>query len=268
MARINAEFEAKGLDPTHLSVRLATSATEIRAAQALRFDVFFEERGVFGSADVLQSKMDSDHYDDICDHLLVERDDGRLVGTYRLLRQDVATRHHGFYTAQEFEIEPLLARHKGLRFLELGRSCVSKEYRTRPVVELLWQGIWNYVRMHKLDVMFGCASFEGANPSLHAQALSFLYQHASAGEDWHVRARPERFHTMDLGAVVNERAALRLMPPLIKGYLRLGCKIGQGCVIDQQFNTVDVLVVLPVSKIDPRYFKHFGQPDEIVSGAK
>ncbi len=243
--------------PTKLSVRLATSRAEIEAAQALRYQVFFEERGV--SAD---SQRDADDFDPICDHLLVERDDGVLVGTYRLLRQEVAQQDQGFYSAQEFDIAPLLARHHALRFLELGRSCVLKPYRTKPVVELLWQGIWDYVRAHRLDVMFGCASLEGADPATHAQALSFLHHHARADGEWNVRAKAERFCRMDLIAKekLNERDTLRLLPPLVKGYLRLGCRIGEGCVVDQQFNTVDVLIVLPVSHINPRYFNHFGQP--------
>jgi L-ornithine Nalpha-acyltransferase len=248
---------------THqLSIRIAQTEEEIVAAQRLRYDVFFEELGALASANAKATRRDADDFDEICDHLLVERDDGLLVGTYRLLRQDVAEQHQGFYSAQEFDVDPLLARHPGLRFLELGRSCVLRDYRTKPVVELLWQGIWDYVRAHKLDVMFGCASFEGADPKTHAVALAFLHRHALAKGDWHVRARPERFQKMDFNEFegMSERTALRLLPPLVKGYLRLGCRIGEGCVIDRQFNTVDVLIVLPVSLINPRYFEHFGAP--------
>jgi L-ornithine Nalpha-acyltransferase len=245
-----------------LSIRIAQTEDEIAAAQRLRYEVFFEERGAAASAEAKAARRDADDFDMICDHLLVERDDGLLVGTYRLLRQSVAEQHHGFYSAQEFDIPQLLARHPTLKFLELGRSCVMRDYRTKPVVELLWQGIWDYVRAHQLDVMFGCASFEGADPQSHAAGLSFLNRHAKAEGEWSVRARPERFQTMDFNETeeMSERAALRLLPPLVKGYLRLGCRIGEGCVIDRQFNTVDVLIVLPVSLINPRYFEHFGAP--------
>ena len=190
--------------------------------------------------------------------------DGELVGTYRLLRQSVAERTEGFYTQNEFDIAPLIARHGGLKFLELGRSCVLKPYRTKPVVELLWQGIWNYVRLYDLDVMLGCASLEGTDPSQHAMAMSFMAQNSAAPPEWQVKALPERMVKINLlpPAKVDAKRALRMLPPLIKGYLRLGCYIGEGAVIDHQFNTIDVLIILPVSAINPRYFSYFGQPGE------
>lgn len=216
-----------------------------------------------------------DSFDAICDHVLVVKagspahgqgigvHDGELVGTYRLLRQEVAEAHQGFYSQQEFDVAPLIERHPGLRFLELGRSCVLKPYRTKPVVELLWQGIWNYVRAYDLHVMFGCASLEGVDPVPHAATLGFLAHFASAPPEWQVHAHPGRYVGMKRipAADINQKQALRGLPPLIKGYLRLGCYIGDGAVIDTQFNTIDVLIVLPVSAINERYFTHFGQPN-------
>lgn len=221
--------------------------------------MFYEDR----RTDPLRGCLDRDRFDAICDHLMVERPDGGLVGTYRLLRQEVAEANGGFYTEDEFDIAPLIARHPTLRFLELGRSCVLKPYRTRPVVELLWQGIWNYVRAHDLHVMIGCASFEGVDPAGHRQALGFLACHAAAPEEWRVKALPHRSIAMALpaGSPIDDRAALRGLPPLIKGYLRLGCYVGEGAVADRAFGSIDVLIVLPVSAIDPRYFAHFGPPN-------
>ncbi len=191
-------------------------------------------------------------------------DDGELIGTYRLLRQEVAEANGGFYTQGEFDIAPVIAAHPDLRFLELGRSCVLKPYRTKPVVELLWQGIWNYVRAHDLHVMIGCASLEGTDPQDHATSLSFLSYNATAPAEWQVRALPERFVEMKRmpQEMIEPRQALRQLPPLVKGYLRLGCYIGEGAVIDKQFNTIDVLIILPVSSINERYFSHFGQPND------
>ncbi len=147
-----------------------------------------------------------------------------------------------------------------LRFLELGRSCVLKPFRTKPVVELLWQGIWNYVRAHDLQVMIGCASLEGTDPELHAEALSFLAHTARSPETGASGQLPDRYVEMNRmpHAAIDHKRALRALPPLIKGYLRLGCYIGDGAVIDHQFNTIDVLIVLPVAAINPRYFAHFG----------
>jgi L-ornithine Nalpha-acyltransferase len=260
-----------------LSLRLAKGPSEVLACQQLRYRVFYEERGAKADASARAAGIDADRFDDFCDHLVVVRhvpevtspaillEDGELVGTYRLLRQEVATQNGGFYTQGEFDIAPVIASHPDLKFLELGRSCVLAPYRTRPVVELLWQGIWNYVRSYGLDVMLGCASFEGTNPQAHAAALAFLARNFAAPPEWRVNAHLGRRTSMrrvpdDLA--VSEKEALKSLPSLIKGYLRLGCYIGDGAVIDEQFNTIDVLIILPVSRINARYFTHFGQPND------
>ncbi len=183
-----------------------------------------------------------------------------MVGTYRLLRQDRANAHDGFYSAQEYDIAPMLARHAGKNFLELGRSCVLARYRSKRTLELLWRGIWAYVKHHRIDVLFGCASLDGTNPLAHAAGLSFLSHFAPASDEWCVRALPERHVPMQMIAPdsVDKRRALASLPPLIKGYLRCGAKIGDGAVIDRQFGTTDVFVVMPVAELDLRYIEHFG----------
>lgn len=259
-----------------LILRQAADDQEVRACQRLRYRVFYEERGAKADAAATLSRLDSDGFDAICDHLLVIQtapsstddpirvSDGELVGTYRLLRQEVAETHDGFYTQNEFDIAAVVTSHPLLRFLELGRSCVLKPYRTKPVVELLWQGIWNYVRAHDIDVMLGCASLEGTDPSQHAVALSFLAQNAVSPDEWRVHALPSHYVAMNTlqASDIDTRDALRQIPPLIKGYLRLGCYIGDGAVIDHQFNTIDVLIILPVAAINERYFTHFGKPND------
>jgi putative hemolysin len=264
-----------GLDPVlgrlgSLEVRLATTAREIRRAQRLRFKVFYEEMAAVPNAGALLSRRDVDDYDAICDHILVLDHDvkpkpfrpakPKVVGTYRVLRQDVADRHFGFYTAGEYCIAPLLNAHPGLRFLELGRSCVLKPYRNKRTVELLWHGVWAYVLHHRIDAMIGCASLEGTDPKALALPLSFLHHYARAPENWRARALPERYSAMDLlpKEAVNPKAALQSLPPLIKGYLRIGATFGDGAVIDRQFGTTDVFVVLPVAGISQRYIDHFG----------
>jgi len=218
------------------------------------------------SPEALRRKRDIDAWDAICDHLLVldrsvEGDpEDQIVGTYRLLRHEIARGHGGFYSATEFDVETLMSRHPGKRFMELGRSCVLPEYRTKRTVELLWQGCWAYALMHRVDAMFGCGSFPGIRPEEHALALSFLYHNAVARGEWAVRARPELYREMDLMPVeaINPRKALAAMPPLIKGYLRLGAMIGEGAVVDHAFNTTDVLIVLPISSISDRYRNYYG----------
>jgi len=260
-----------------LEVRLARSRGDIRRAQRLRYRVFYEEMSAIPDATTLLNRRDEDPYDAICDHLLVV-DRGvapktrqrwprqpRVVGTYRVLRQEMAERHGGFYTQSEYDIAPLIERKRASHsFMELGRSCVLKPYRNRRTVELLWQGIWSYVREHNVDVMLGCASFAGTDPQEHAMALSFLHHNASAPPDWQVRAHEHLYKDMNLvpAGDVDPRAALKALPPLIKGYLRLGAYIGDGAVVDHQFGTTDVLIILPVEAIDARYFDHFGAPTQ------
>jgi putative hemolysin len=188
--------------------------------------------------------------------------DGNLLGTYRLITQQGAAAHGGFYSEQEYELSPLLARKPELRFLELGRSCILKEARGAQAIELLWQGIWDFVREHRIDVMLGCASFEGTDVSRHGAALHFLARHRPAPAEWQVSARPERACALPPAPseTIDDKRLMQELPPLVKGYLRLGCYFGESCVIDPEFNTIDVLVILPVAAINPRYFERFGRP--------
>ncbi|HEX2148329.1 MAG TPA: GNAT family N-acetyltransferase [Pseudorhizobium sp.] len=249
-----------------LETRLARTPREVDAAQAIRYRVFVEEMKAQLPPEPTRLRRDIDAYDAFCDHLLVvdraiEGDiEDQIVGTYRLLRQSMAMANGGFYSASEYDIEPLLARHSGKQFMELGRSCVLPAYRTKRTVELLWQGNWAYALRHGMSAMFGCASFPGVRPEEHALALSFLHHNARVKGEWQVRALPQLYREMDLMPVeaANARRALAAMPPLIKGYLRLGAMIGDGAVVDQAFNTTDVLVVLPISSISERYINYYG----------
>ncbi|MFE1601281.1 GNAT family N-acetyltransferase [Methylobacterium sp. ID0610] len=265
-----------GLDPVlgrigALEVRLATRPKDVRRAQRLRYRVFYEEMAAVPSALAALKRRDVDEYDAVCDHLLVidhaateakpfRKPRPKVVGTYRLLRQEQADRHFGFYTAGEYDIGPVLDAHRSLRFLELGRSCVLKPYRTKRTVELLWHGIWTYVLHHRIDAMLGCASLDGTDPDRLALPLSFLHHFARASDGWCARALPERHVAMDRISreAIDPKSALQALPPLVKGYLRLGATFGDGAVIDRQFGTTDVFVVLPVAAIAPRYIGHFG----------
>jgi putative hemolysin len=257
-----------------LSVRLATTQREIEASQQLRYRVFHQEMAAAGS-DIVAALMrrDADEFDSICDHLLVFDHRGlsphqsgqtNIVGTYRLLRQEVADRHFGFYSAREFAVATLRTAHPTLRFLELGRSCVLKPYRNRRTIELLWHGIWSYVLEHRVDAMVGCASFAGTDPTQLALPLGFLHHHAAPPRDWRVAALPGRGTAMDrLGIdAIDVRAAMRALPPLIKGYLRLGARFAETAVVDRRFGTTDVLALLPVAAINRRYIRHFGAAAE------
>jgi putative hemolysin len=264
----------------NLEVRLARSWREIRLAQRLRYQVFFEERSARPSRLAQFRRRDEDEYDALCDHLLLVDLDGsiprrrgqaetpKIVGTYRILRQEIAERGPGFYSAREYDIAPLLqTKSSDYRFMELGRSCVLAPYRGKRAVELLWHGLWTYVRENRIDVMIGCASFGGVDAHAHAMALSFLYHHALAPPEWRCLAHEPLYVPMNMipKSSLDTKAALKAMPPLIKGYLRLGAFVGDGAVVDEQFGTTDVLIILQVEEIDPRYFDHYGAPNETKS---
>ena len=249
-----------------LEVRFARTAAEIRKAQQVRYRVFYQERSALADMATRLARRDVDAFDAVCDHLLVIDHGMRtrtgalpVVATYRLLQQQAAEEASGFYTAGEFDIDALTRRHPHLRFLELGRSCVLAPYRNKRTLELLWHGIWAYVRQQGFDVMIGCASLDGTDPARLALPLSFLHHYARAPEAWRAQAHAHRRVEMNLMPkdAFDPKEALRALPPLIKGYLRLGASIGDGAVIDHQFGTTDVLIVLPVSAINARYIEHF-----------
>ncbi|MEY2928063.1 MAG: hypothetical protein RL367_2540 [Pseudomonadota bacterium] len=247
-----------GQQPRQLSVRLATCAADIEAAQRLRWEIFYD---AMGAVPLVSQQLDVDPYDPVCDHLLVEDSASgipRVVGTYRLLRQTVAERCNGFYSAGEYDLSRLDDRSGEM--LELGRSCVATEYRDAGTIQLLWRGIAGYLHQHRISMMFGCASFHGIDPQDHADTLSYLHHNHLAPPALRARALGDRYVTMarlPLGGY-DPRQALRKLPPLIKAYLRVGAMVGDGAVVDHQFNTVDVFIVMPVAAIADRYLGRFG----------
>ncbi|MBV8474039.1 MAG: GNAT family N-acetyltransferase [Hyphomicrobiales bacterium] len=272
--------DLKGLPKTlgaigPLELRLATTKAEIRRAQKLRYKVFFAEGRAKADPTAQLIQRDVCRFDRVCDHLLVVdtsilRADGTPVvaGAYRLLRGEVAAANFGFYSQSEFDVASLIARHPGKRLLELGRSCVAPAYRGKRTLELLWRGIWAYARHHGVDVMFGCASFPGADAERHAAALRFLRGEGASDALWDVEAVAGRAVAPSRSAApIDPRAALRALPPLIKGYWRLGAKFGPQAVIDESFGATDVFAVMPVAEIEPRYLQHFGADSETTLAA-
>ncbi len=245
-----------------LQVRLAANEEDIRAAQAVRYRVFVEEMGAQVSAEMHAAKRDWDHFDAYCDHLLVVDHKGdvpRIVGTYRLLRREAMRKCGTFYTAGEFNIQAMEA-HPG-EIMELGRSCVSPEYRSRAAMQLLWRGIGAYVARYKVEIMFGCASLAGADPAAHAQALAYLYHYHLAPPELRLLALPELHVKMDImpKESVDAQAAFIALPALIKGYLRLGGYVGDGAVIDKSYNTTDVGVVVKTDLVTAKYAQRYAQ---------
>jgi putative hemolysin len=252
-----------------LEVRLAETEHEVEQAQRLRYAVFYDEMSAIPSPQMRDQRRDFDKYDDVCDHLLVvDRDahdeDGQplVVGTYRLTREKDAKRAGGFYTSSEYDLSAMLG---GLtpdtKYLELGRSCVLKSYRSRPgTMQLLWKGLLAYVARFDIDLMFGCASLPGTDVTEMALPLSYLHHYHPMPENLRVKARPELL--VDMNRLpkdqIDVREGIRSLPAMLKGYVRAGCCIGEGAVVDRQFGTTDVFIYFPVSGLDPRYKSRFG----------
>lgn len=237
-----------------LHLRLAESEAEIEASQRLRYQVFVEEMGAQPTSERASTGREHDRFDAFCDHLLLfdtERD--AVVGTYRFLRRAQAAAAGGFYTAAEYDIGCLLA-YPG-EIMELGRSCVHRDYRTGIAMQLVWRGIAAYVAYHRITLLFGCASLHGTDPDRLSVHLSYLYHHHLGPPALRPRALPARYTEMNRQSAesFDPRKAMQILPPLIKGYLRVGAYIGEGAVVDEDFGTTDVCVVLKPDLVTEKY---------------
>lgn len=251
-----------------LEARLATGRAELLAAQELRYRVFFEEQGAVAGPTLRRARRDVDRFDGLADHLVVidrSRTTARgpaVVGCYRLLRESVARCGGGFYSEAEFDLRPLLARPRadaGGELLELGRSCVDPDYRNGTVMQLLWRAIAVYLDTHGCSLLLGCASLPGTDVAVVAHQVRYLHEHHLAPMGLRPVALAARrvAHEPFAAEGYDPKAALRALPPLIKGYLRLGALIGEGAVLDEAFNTIDVCIVLPTERIGARYLRHY-----------
>ena len=257
-------FAARQIDERvgALHVRLAETEAEVDAALALRYRVFYEEMAARPSAEAARLKRDADDFDPHCDHMIVLNDDlgagpGAVVGTYRMLPRAGAARVGRFYSAAEYDIDRLVAEPGEI--LEMGRSCVDAGYRTRSTMQVLWRGVSAYVLSNGIDFLFGCASLHGTDPHAMAMPLAYLHHNHLAPERYRPVAVRDRYVDMALVPAdrIDRKAALRDLPPMIKGYLRLGGTIGDGAVIDHEFNTVDVCVIVDIASVSDRYYKHY-----------
>lgn len=268
------EVAFRALKTGKLTIRLAKNDADIDAAQALRYRVFYEEMAAKPSAETARLKRDCDAFDEVCDHILVIDDsisggDGAdaVVATYRLLRGSVAATFGRFYTSGEYDITNL----SGLpgEKLELGRSCVDIRSRDRPTMNLLWRGIAAYVFHYDISLMFGCASLHGTDPGALALPLSYLYYHHLAPPAFRTKALPDLYVDMNLlpPDEVDAKKALAVLPPLVKGYLRLGGFVGDGAVIDEQFNTTDVCVLVKTDLVTEKYYRHYRRTTSTVGSS-
>lgn len=237
------------------SLKLAETEDDLRACQRLRYDVFVKELGGDGPLVDHAAQLEKDKFDPFFDHLMLldqsrgSETEAQIVGVYRLLRDDQMPKVGQFYTEDEYDLTVL--KTSGRKLLELGRSCLHSDYRGGTAMMVLWQGLADYVAKHKIDILFGTASFHGTDLEALGPSLALLHHRHLAPEDLRVTALPEYFTPMDQTDVsaIDRRAAMVAVPALIKGYLRLGGYVGDGAFVDKTFNTTDVCLVMDTKRL-------------------
>ncbi|MFN3581437.1 MAG: GNAT family N-acetyltransferase [Pseudomonas sp.] len=233
----------------HLYVELVTDPSGLRAAQALRFQVFSEECGAqLANA---ESGLDQDGFDLHCEHLVVrDQQSGAVVATTRLLDSQRARSAGGFYSEGEFQLVGL-AQLRG-RILEIGRTCVHADYRNGATISVLWSGIAQLMNERGYDYLMGCASVGMGDGGIQAHAVMQRLRERYLCRNW-LNAIP-RLPIPEMDLPDNVTAQL---PPLLKAYMRLGAKIcGEPCW-DPEFNVADVFILLRREQLCPRYARHF-----------
>ena len=240
-------------------LRLAQTDRDLKAAQRLRYRVFVQELGGDGPLVDHVAGLERDDFDPIFDHLILV-DPRRnadamedVVGVYRLLPGEKLAGTAKFYSESEYDLTAL--KSSGRRLLELGRSCVHKDYRGSTAMFHLWNGLACYVADHQIEVLFGVASFHGTDVQALAQPLAYLHHHHLAPEPLRVRARAQQFQAMDVLPLekLDRKLAMLGTPALIKAYLRLGGFVGEGAWIDHAFNTTDVCLVMDTGRMSAKH---------------
>ena len=242
-----------------LVVRLARDDRDLRAAQRLRYEVFVQELGARGPGVDHQARLERDRFDPHFDHLLLidpRRDPDTLqdvVGAYRLLPPERVAAADGYYSEAEFDLSEL--KSSGRRLVELGRSCVHRDMRGGAGMFLLWNGLAEYVLERGIEVMFGAASFHGTDAAALAMPLSYLHHFHRAPEGLRVRAWPEHRVEMDILPLdqVTKTDAMAGIPALIKAYLRLGGHVSDGAWLDEDFNTIDLCLVMDTTRMSVKH---------------
>ncbi|MEI7024330.1 GNAT family N-acetyltransferase [Paenibacillus sp. y28] len=253
---MNLTAEQVGLTSSPLAVKLARTSAEIEQALRLRYEVFAVEEKNFRLMN--DSGLEQDEYDEICDHLIVQDLlSGDCVGTYRLLPGERAAGSRGFYSESEFDLSGFDEYKPDA--LELGRSCVAPAYRNGRAIQLLWEGIADYISQHHLHYLIGCASVHFQYQADLNEMYTFLHRKNMISYSYGVIPLPShRIGGLQLlDELPGEKEVFRKLPPLMKGYQWLGAEIGGDPAYDRIFNTVDFFIVLEKPRLARRYRRHF-----------
>lgn len=230
--------------PAHYAARLACNAAEVRAAQALRFDVFNLELNE-GLAQSYDSGLDEDPFDAVCDHLIIEhRQSRQIVGTYRLQTGVNAAAKLGYYSAQEFDFQPYETARREI--IELGRACVHIQHRNLVVLGMLWKGIADYAQQRGSRYLLGCSSLTSQDPAVGASAYTELCRKNLAAPEWRTKPLPE--YECPLNHLAEEPVKI---PKLLRAYMGVGAKICGPPALDRSFKTIDFLTMLDLETASP-----------------
>ena len=245
-------------------IKLANKKSELKKAQALRYSVFYKEKKAKPSFPKKMMRLDYDKTDKFADHLIVidkkrKGSKNKIVGTYRLIRGDVALSFGGFYTSSEFDLTNILNSYQHKEILELGRSCVHKDYRNGTIMNLLWKAIAEYIKLYDIKVLLGCASFPGTDIQEYLKELSYLRSNFSLPEKISVKSlRNNNYPVYNEGNIYeSDLRTFAKLPPLIKGYLRVGGRVSESFFVDYDFNTIDFCIVVQTVNIDKKYKNKF-----------
>ena len=245
-------------------IKVAEKKSELKKAQALRYSVFYKEKKAIPTISKKFFRLDYDKVDKFADHLIVIDKNrkgmkNKIVGTYRLIRGDIATHFGGFYTSSEFDLSKILNSYKNNQILELGRSCVHQDYRNGTIMNLLWKAIAEYVKLYDIKILLGCASFHGTDVMKYTNELSYLRKNFSLPDEFSVKSLDPNIYPAytEINSNINDLRTFVKLPPLIKGYLRIGGKVSHDCFVDYKFNTIDLCVIVNTNNIDEKYKKKY-----------
>ena len=252
------------IDVDNFVIKIAQKKSELKKAQALRYSVFYKEKKAIPTISNKILRLDYDKIDKFADHLIVIDKNikgikSKIVGTYRLLRGDIAAHCGGFYTSSEFDLSKILNSYKNNQILELGRSCVHKNYRNGTIMNLLWKAIAEYVKLYDIKILLGCASFHGTNVMKYANELSYLRKNFSLPDKLSVKSLDPKIYPAytEIDTNINDLRTFVKLPPLVKGYLRIGGKVSYDFFVDYKFNTIDLCVIVNTKNIDKKYRKKY-----------
>ena len=256
-------------------IKTADTKKEQRQAQQLRYKVFADEIKAITNSKGLLKKREVDSYDEESQHIIVRVKTSpfsleKIVGVYRIMEYNSSTDLDKSYSASAmgFDISLFKKNIPYHRFLELGRTCILPEYRKSGVLKLLWKGLYKYIVDNDIDILFGCASFWTIDPDDIREQLTYLKKNYLMDNGIMVSPRDDLYTDNGIGLAninydipqdMTDMEIFKSLPSLIKAYIKVGSKFGDGAVIDYEFGSIDVFTYVDVNRIDYRVKNYYSK---------